>query len=462
MAATADKNKTDAPAAFKSEELVGEFIGTYLLILTVGCNVLGGNAAMAVLSIASVLMISIYALAGVSGANFNPAVSFALCIAGEMNPTKMGAYIVTQLIAGAAAAATYTWVHGKAFELKPNAEYGLTSALLVEVAYTFLLVLAVFRTAVSKVNKKNGDKDIRMETFGLSIGFSVVAGGYGGGAISGGCFNPAVAFGIATTHLSTMPTFAYYTVAELVGASLAYAVHNQVEVKGPHSTTNVMLSEFIGTFMLVLTVGLNVLTSSPAAALSIAASLMVMIYAMADTSGSNFNPAVTVALALNGDLDWTKDVPYYFIAQLLGGLCAGCAYSGITGGSIPLAPGAGHTWAEAAFAEIMYTFVLCFTVLNVACRNGGAGGCFSNIFGLAIGFCVVVGGFAIGSVSGGSLNPAVSFGLDASHAIKGGGAPLNWLSYTAFELMGGALAAGAYKVCNPVKANSAATPAKTN
>merc|ERR1719421_1135355 len=60
------------------------------------------------------------------------------------------------------------------------------------------------------------------------------------------------------------------------------------------------VSEFIGTFVLVLTVGLNVLAKSPAGAFSIAASLMCMIFALGNCSGAHFNPAVTVALMLRG------------------------------------------------------------------------------------------------------------------------------------------------------------------
>merc|ERR1719188_1703155 len=61
-----------------------------------------------------------------------------------------------------------------------------------------------------------------------------------------------------------------------------------------------LVSEFLGTFMLVLTVGLNVLSSSKAGAFSIAASLMCMIFALGSVSGAHFNPAVTVAIACSG------------------------------------------------------------------------------------------------------------------------------------------------------------------
>jgi len=421
-------------------ECVGEFIGTYLLILTVGCNVLGGNPVMAVLSIASVLMVSIYALAGISGANLNPAVSFALFLAGEFSASKFFAYAATQLVAGAAAGASYIALHGNSVNLAPNADYHWTSAIAVEILYTFMLVFTVLRTAVSK-----GQSGNHPEVFGLAIGFTVVAGGYGGGAISMGCFNPAVAFGVDVSSANLgFHWCIWYTIAELVGAGLAVGLHQFVEVDKPEAKHQ-FVAEFVGTFFLVLTVGLNVLTMSPAGALSIAASLMCMIYCFADVSGSNFNPAVSTSLALIGALP-AGDVAHYVAAQLLGGLAAGLTYSSLTGSSFPLAPGAGFSWADAAFAEIVYTFVLCFTVLNVAVAQAAR-----NSFGLAIGFCVVVGGFAIGSISGGSLNPAVSFGIDTSHAVKGG-SWMNCVAYTGFELVGAGLAAGAYKVVRPTKA----------
>eukprot|EP00409_Alexandrium_fundyense_P005260 CAMPEP_0185900872 /NCGR_PEP_ID=MMETSP0196C-20130402/320_1 /TAXON_ID=2932 /ORGANISM="Alexandrium fundyense, Strain CCMP1719" /LENGTH=91 /DNA_ID=CAMNT_0028619421 /DNA_START=120 /DNA_END=392 /DNA_ORIENTATION=+ len=63
---------------------LAEFVGTFLLILTVGCNVLSSNPNWGGVSIASVLMVMIYALGGASGANFNPAVSLALGLTGKM------------------------------------------------------------------------------------------------------------------------------------------------------------------------------------------------------------------------------------------------------------------------------------------------------------------------------------------------------------------------------------------
>merc|ERR1712146_656750 len=72
----------------------------------------------------------------------------------------------------------------------------------------------------------------------------------------------------------------------------------------------------------------------------------------------------------------------------------------------------------------------------------------SQYFGFAIGMCVTVGGFAIGKVSGGSLNPAVSIGISSSHVLNHG---VFWpcLVYTAVELVAGMAAAGVFRVTQP-------------
>jgi len=83
------------------------------------------------------------------------------------------------------------------------------------------------------------------------------------------------------------------------------------------------ISEFLGTYFLVLTVGLNVLGKSPAGAFSIAASLMCMIYSLADVSGAHFNPAVTIAIAATKrNAMPSSDILPYICSQIAGGVCA--------------------------------------------------------------------------------------------------------------------------------------------
>jgi len=170
------------------------------------------------------------------------------------------------------------------------------------------------------------------------------------------------------------------------------------------------LAEFLGTYLLVFTVGCNVIDGSPTwAVLSIACVLMVSIYSLGSVSGANFNPAVTLAVALSGGIAWLN-AAIYMVVQLLAGLCAGMTYWGLYGKTFPLGPGPGFTWTGVCVAETLYTFMLCFVVLNVACAAKTNSG--NQFFGLAIGFVIVAGGYAVGGISGGAFNPAVAFGID--------------------------------------------------
>merc|ERR1719482_171246 len=197
-----------------------------------------------------------------------------------------------------------------------------------------------------------------------------------------------------------------------------------------------LISEFLGTYILVLTVGLNVLGGG--CAFSIAASLMCMIYALGDVSGANFNPAVSLALLINGALD-AATAGAYMGVQVLGGVVAAFTYTGIYGGkSFPLGPGAGYNIGQALIAEVVFTFVLCLVVLCVAVSEKTKS---PVLFGLAIGSCVTVGGNAIGAISGGSLNPAVSFGIAAPSLSL-----LNAVFYALAEFVGAAAAAGVVMV----------------
>merc|ERR1712232_432995 len=212
------------------------------------------------------------------------------------------------------------------------------------------------------------------------------------------------------------------------------------------------MGEFLGTFVLVLTVGLNVLGASTAGAFSIAASLMCMIFALGSCSGAHFNPAVTVAILTAGrDKITPKDSAMYMVVQILGGLCAACTYSFMKGGkTFQLKPDA-HGWADVCVAEFIFTFVLAFVVLSVATAKNDH---LSHFFGFAIGMCVTVGGCAIGKISGGSLNPAVSIGISGSHLI-GGGDGWPCLVYSFAEIAAGCAAAGVYMATRPAEYSKA-------
>src|SRR5215469_17440248 len=182
-------------------------------------------------------------------------------------------------------------------------------------------------------------------------------------------------------------------------------------------------AEFIGTFFLVLTVcTAGVLGyAGPYAPIAIGATLMVMVYATGYVSGGHLNPAVTLAAWVRGKLPGCQVLPY-ILAQLLAGFVAAWVAKMFIGPGITVAPST-FSFYPALAAEFLYTFALCYVVLNVATAEGNDG---NNFYGLAIGFTVMVGAFTVGKISGGAFNPAVAAGL----TTIGGVSPLNsWIYY---------------------------------
>jgi aquaporin Z len=204
------------------------------------------------------------------------------------------------------------------------------------------------------------------------------------------------------------------------------------------------ITEFIGTFFLVLTVGACVVNQNAGvvAPLAIGSILMVMIFAGGHISGGHYNPAVTVAVALRGRLA-ASEVPSYFIAQIAGAVLAAGAVNFLKGPTQVIeAAGPGYGNAQIALAEFLYTFALAYVVLNVATAKANAG---NSFYGLAIGFTVGAGAFAVGGISGGMFNPAVATGCWILSIMPGE----NYVTYIAAQLSAGAFAAFVFKVLNP-------------
>jgi len=203
---------------------------------------------------------------------------------------------------------------------------------------------------------------------------------------------------------------------------------------------NKYATEFIGTFFLVLTVGTTGIAAGPGviAPIAIGSILMVMIYAGGHVSGGHYNPAVTLGVFLRGRCP-ARDVVPYVVAQLAGaGAAAGIVLFFKTTTAARFDP----IVAPAFAAELLFTFALVYVVLNVATAKATAG---NSNYGLAIGFTVLAGAFAVGDVSGGAFNPAVAVGAMIMGMLPW--AKL-WL-YLVAELVGGAAAAVVFKALNP-------------
>jgi aquaporin Z len=201
--------------------------------------------------------------------------------------------------------------------------------------------------------------------------------------------------------------------------------------------------EFIGTFFLVFTVGMTAVAKPGAgdmAPLAIGSALMVMIYAGGHISGGHYNPAVTLAVWHRGRCP-LNDVPFYMGAQILGGLVAAFLVVGVFLGTGKVTPNSPAV-LPALLAEFLFTFALAYVVLNVATAKATAG---NSNYGLAIGFTVLTGAYAVGGISGGAFNPAVAIGVTAMGAFP----VANIWIYLLAELAGGAVAAIAFNALNP-------------
>lgn len=206
-----------------------------------------------------------------------------------------------------------------------------------------------------------------------------------------------------------------------------------------------LLTEFIGTFFLVITIGLTVVAGSPFAPLAIGCALMVMVYMGGHVSGAHYNPAVSLGIFLRGRME-AKDLIPYWVAQIAGASVATVMVSVLLGSTFAPAPGPDASTVAALLAEFLFTFALTLVVLNVATAKATEG---NSYYGLAIGFTLLVGVFAVGGVSGGAFNPAVGTGPILVDTLMGGGSMGNLWLYWVGPLAGGAVAATVFKMQNP-------------
>jgi len=201
------------------------------------------------------------------------------------------------------------------------------------------------------------------------------------------------------------------------------------------------ITELIGTFFLVLTIGCTVILGGAGVIppLAIGLALMVMVFAGGHVSGAHYNPAVTLGVWLRGKCEAADVVPYW-VSQIVGASLAALVVRYLAGGA-PVAPMALKI-GPALLAEFLFTFALVYVVLNVATAKGTAN---NSFYGLAIGMTVTAGAFAVGGISGGAFNPAVAVGI----SIMGISPWSNLWIYLVANLLGAAVAAGVFKVSMP-------------
>src|SRR3954447_11809751 len=192
-------------------KLTVEFIGTFFLVFTVGMAVANAGA-LAPLAIGAALMAVVFAGGHVSGAHYNPAVSLAVLVRGKMAPGELAPYVIVQIAAAVIAGLVVVLLGYDAD--KTQAVAGAGKMLVVEFLFTFALAWVVLTAATARGTEGNS-------FYGLAIGFTVTAGAFSVGAISGGAFNPAVAGGAVVMGILSWGDIWIYLLANLLGGAAA-------------------------------------------------------------------------------------------------------------------------------------------------------------------------------------------------------------------------------------------------
>lgn len=201
------------------KKYLAEWIGAFFLVLVAGMS---GDA----FTIGIALAIIVYATAAISGGHINPAVTLALWIAKKIEQREALLYIASQAIGAVVAALLYRAMMGSPMAISPAEGASWLQIGVGEALFTFMLASVVLYTAVSKKVAGNS-------YFWAAIGLTVFVGIMSVGGLTGGVFNPAVAFGpILVDTFGGWTTYMYlplYLVAIFLGGAIAGLIYNRYE-----------------------------------------------------------------------------------------------------------------------------------------------------------------------------------------------------------------------------------------
>ncbi len=209
---------------FLNKKYITEFIGTFFLVLTIGCTVIAGGAGViAPLAIGSILMVMIYAGAHISGAHYNPAVTLGVWMRGRLAAHDVLPYTIFQVVGAVLAALVVNFLKSGVTTL-PVITINPVHAFIAEFLFTFALVYVVLNVATSRATAGNS-------FYGLAIGFTVLAGAFAVGSISGAAFNPAVAAAVVVMNLLPVAHLFIYIAANFLGAAAAALVFRHLNTE---------------------------------------------------------------------------------------------------------------------------------------------------------------------------------------------------------------------------------------
>ncbi|GAB5354632.1 hypothetical protein AAMO2058_000135400 [Amorphochlora amoebiformis] len=467
----------------KLSPFVIEFVGTFFIGLTISLSI-ASLTLWGPLAYGSVLLALAFVGGQVSGAHYNPAVTFAMLLCRKIPMSSAVLYVICQ-ISGALVAGVVTLALE---DIKgDNAPYpGLgkghsaLQACVCEMLFTIIVVKVMLDADERRLMVNSTTRSALPEEgtfFGLGVGMATIGGGIAAGGISGAVFNPAVGTGLLAVHGHFGNIWIYWA-GPMLGSILAACIwsvttdwnlylldqpfgQSRFELEPIWRIGVPYLVEFIGTFMLcfvIATTRWGAGAGVPLAPLAIGSIKVAVVYMASQSSMAHFNPAVTVAALLCGL--FTRDAEsfvgtmigivtavLYIVAQILASFAAAVVASFVLGkpGGYPLA-NANYSWHAQLTAEILFTFLVAYVVL-ITSDSGGARLHFHEsknrwyMYSLASGFALMAGTVAVGDVSGAALNPAAGTGLPVVAGVLTD-VPVYWMG----PMLGALLAAAIFSI----------------
>jgi len=267
--------------------------------------------------------------------------------------------------------------------------------------------------------------------------------------------------------------------AETVGTYLVVLTYGLCSVstnKSSHDHKALMLlkAEFTdtpsnatsGTVASVVRSSADSMLSTP---MSTGAAVLSMTYALGAVSGAQFNPAVTLAVMLSSRDPYVwAEAPTRILSQASGAVAAGVTLIALCANgqhadqkNLPwLGPSDGYTWLQVTTCEMFFTAVMAYVYLCMMTvespRYPKAASTTSFDHGLAVGMCIMAGGWVIELVSGGVMNPAIALGIVTADVLN------NWplrnlsssihalLQYVGWQCAGGTIASFAFWLVHPL------------
>ncbi|MFM8447823.1 MAG: MIP/aquaporin family protein [Candidatus Nanopelagicaceae bacterium] len=201
-----------------SKKIFAEFLGTFTLIFLGAGGIVSGKADLQGVALAHglAIFVMVSALAGISGAHFNPAVSAAMLVTKRINIQEFLYFVLAQLSGAAVASLALNYIYGSANGYGLPAIANGTSTVAgasAELIGTALLALVIFGVAVDK-------RSVAASLPGLPIGLTISAVILSVGPITGAALNPARWFGPALLSGDWSNSW-IYIVAPIAGAVIA-------------------------------------------------------------------------------------------------------------------------------------------------------------------------------------------------------------------------------------------------